>query len=74
LQRALTKAGFKSEKSGKGLNISSAKTDEIGKLAHAANLTLLELSAHTASLEEAFLELTEGKEEFQAGNQKEAKK
>jgi ABC-2 type transport system ATP-binding protein len=74
LQKALAKAGLKFEKSGKGLTVSSAKTDDIGKLAHAADLTLLELTERTASLEQAFLELTEGTEEFQAGGIKGKKK
>jgi ABC-2 type transport system ATP-binding protein len=66
LRKALDQAGFKYQKDGKGITISPAKTDDIGKLAHAAKLTVLELTQHTASLEQAFLELTEGSEEFQA--------
>lgn len=73
LEKALDKAGLKYEKDGKGLKIKAAKTDEIGKLAHAANVTVLELAAHTASLEQAFLELTEGEAEYEAHAKKEAK-
>jgi ABC-2 type transport system ATP-binding protein len=67
LESALTKAGYKFQKDGKGLVINSAKTDEIGKLAHVAKLTVLELAQHSASLEQAFLELTEGSAEYESG-------
>jgi ABC-2 type transport system ATP-binding protein len=74
LQRALTKAGLKFEKSDKGLSVSGTKTDDIGKLAHDAKVTVLELAAHAASLEQAFLELTEGAAEYEANKEKPAKK
>ncbi len=74
LEKALTGAKITYTKEGKGLNVSTAKTDQIGKLARAAKLTVLELSSHNASLEQAFLELTEGSQEFQAKSGKEAKK
>jgi hypothetical protein len=48
------------------LLVSAVQTDAVGKLAHSADLTVLELAAKTASLEQAFLELTEGSEEYQA--------
>jgi ABC-2 type transport system ATP-binding protein len=66
LEKTLLAAKLKFEKEGRGLAVSSASTDEIGKLAHQARVTVLELTARTASLEQAFLELTEGTEEFQA--------
>ncbi len=69
LQKQLSKAGFQSKKENGGLMVPSAKTDEIGKLAHEAKLTILELTPHTASLEQAFLELTEGSREYQAGGE-----
>lgn len=56
-----------------GLKITGAKTDEIGKLAFDTGLAVLELASHSASLEEAFLELTAGAEEYQAQSQKGAK-
>jgi len=71
--KALDKAGLKFQKEGRGLVVASVKTDEIGKLAHAAELTVLELTQHSASLEQAFLELTEGTEEFQAQTKGERK-
>jgi ABC-2 type transport system ATP-binding protein len=53
-----------------GLEISGATTDEIGKLAYGAGITVLELANRHASLEDVFLELTEGSEEFKAHDQK----
>jgi ABC-2 type transport system ATP-binding protein len=73
LEKALKKTKFYYEKKGDGLSVAVAKTDEIGKLAFANKITLLELARHTASLEDAFFELTEGTEEYQA-HTKEAKK
>jgi ABC-2 type transport system ATP-binding protein len=73
LEKALSKADIKYQKREDGLAISGAKTDDIGKLAFQNKVALLELTRHTASLEEAFLELTEGTEEFQA-NSREIKK
>jgi ABC-2 type transport system ATP-binding protein len=66
IETALKKAGFAYDKQGKGLLIKAAKTDDIGKLAQSANLVVLELAEHGASLEQAFLELTEGTAEYKA--------
>lgn len=49
-----------------GLNVTGSTTDAIGKAAFDAGLTILELANRQASLEEVFLELTEGSEEFKA--------
>jgi ABC-2 type transport system ATP-binding protein len=65
-EKALKNAKLEYEKSGKGLTVAAVKTDEIGDLAHQAKLTVLELTAHMASLEQAFLELTEDTAEYQA--------
>jgi ABC-2 type transport system ATP-binding protein len=73
MQKLLKDKGISFEKDHLGLSVKSSGTDEIGKLAHAANLTVLELAPHTASLEQAFLELTEGTAEYEA-HQKAAKK
>ncbi|HSX36430.1 MAG TPA: ATP-binding cassette domain-containing protein [Patescibacteria group bacterium] len=54
------------EKVDGGLRVSGVKTDDIGKRAFNAGITVLELAYHAASLEEAFLELTAGTEEYQA--------
>lgn len=53
-----------------GLRISGVTTDVVGKLAYAKNVPLYELSAHNASLEDVFLDLTEGSEEYTAGKGK----
>jgi ABC-2 type transport system ATP-binding protein len=66
LKKALDKGGFRYDTSEKGLLVSGTTTDEIGKLAHQAKLTVLELTAHTASLEQAFLEMTEDTVEYGA--------
>lgn len=48
-----------------GLEIVGATTDAIGKMAQASGVTVLELANQAASLEEAFLELTTGSQEYQ---------
>jgi ABC-2 type transport system ATP-binding protein len=53
-----------------GLEITGVKVDEVGKLAHQANILILELTTKNASLEDVFLELTEGSEEFLAHKSK----
>lgn len=47
-----------------GLKVSGMTSDAIGKLAFESGIPIYELSPQTASLEEAFLELTSGSEEF----------
>lgn len=64
LETELREKSISFEKLDGGLRISGKKTDEIGKLAFAAGVPVLELASRNASLEEAFLELTEGSEEF----------
>lgn len=66
LERALKSAGLEYKKEAEGLAVNSVKTDDIGKLAHSANLTVLELAVQAASLEDAFLELTEESVEYGA--------
>jgi ABC-2 type transport system ATP-binding protein len=56
-----------------GLEVSGTSVDKVGELAFAAGIPLLELANRGASLEEVFLDLTEGAEEFQARDQKEPK-
>jgi ABC-2 type transport system ATP-binding protein len=64
LERIL--AGQKAQvvKSSGGLKVSGIKIDDIGKLAFASGIPIYELSPQSASLEEAFLELTAGAQEF----------
>jgi ABC-2 type transport system ATP-binding protein len=66
LEKVLDKANFTFKKNDNGLSVNIAKTDDVGKLAFENKITLLELAKHTASLEEAFFELTEGTEEYKA--------
>jgi ABC-2 type transport system ATP-binding protein len=48
------------------LTVSGLTTDQIGRAAGAAGITLLELAAQQASLEEAFMEMTRDAVEFRA--------
>jgi len=66
LKTVLTDKSIMFEPLESGLKVTGAKTDEIGKLAFQNGLTVLELAPHNASLEDAFLELTAGAEEYQA--------
>jgi ABC-2 type transport system ATP-binding protein len=68
LERALKRAKHAYEKHDGGLMIHGTNTDVVGTLAYEASVPLLELANHSASLEEAFLELTAGTEEYQARN------
>jgi ABC-2 type transport system ATP-binding protein len=53
-----------------GLAVRGAKTDEVGQLAFKAGVPVLELSQRSASLEQAFLELTAGAQEYKAQGKK----
>jgi ABC-2 type transport system ATP-binding protein len=65
-ERLLKERKIANEKVDNGIQITGVSTDEIGKLAFGAGIPILELTTRTASLEEAFLELTVGAEEFAA--------
>ena len=52
------------------LAVSGLTTDEVGRAAGAAGITLLELTAQQASLEEAFVDMTWDAVEFRAPDQK----
>lgn len=65
LQRVLTSGGKSTvTKSAGGLKVVGMTTDDIGRLAFESGIPVYELSPQSASLEEAFLELTAGSEEF----------
>jgi ABC-2 type transport system ATP-binding protein len=66
LESLLKEKSLAYTKEGGGFEITDVKTDEIGKLAYQAKLSVLELASRNASLEDVFLELTEGQEEFKA--------
>ena len=70
LEKALEESRYNYEEYERGIVINGATTDDIGKLASKTGTTLLELTAHTVSLEQAFLELTEDAEEFQGRTKK----
>jgi ABC-2 type transport system ATP-binding protein len=65
-EKELKKQKINFKKLDGGLKVVGKKTDEIGKLAFASGVPVLELTNHNASLEEAFLEITAGSEEFAA--------
>ena len=48
------------------LAVSGLSTDQVGRVAAAAGITLLELTAQQASLEQAFIDLTSDAVEFRA--------
>jgi ABC-2 type transport system ATP-binding protein len=52
------------------LTVSGLSTDEVGTAAGAAGITLLELTAQQASLEEAFVDMTRDAVEFRAPSRK----
>jgi ABC-2 type transport system ATP-binding protein len=52
------------------LAVSGLTTDEVGRAAGAAGITLLELTAQQASLEEAFVDMTRDAVEFRAPDRK----
>ena len=66
LEHALHAAGVTYERLDNGLKITAKTTDEVGQLAYSANVPVLELASRNASLEDVFLELTEGAEEYTA--------
>jgi ABC-2 type transport system ATP-binding protein len=66
LIRLLDQQNIQYSKQKHGLELKSVKTDDIGKLAFANKLTVLELATKTASLEKAFLEVTSGSENYTA--------
>jgi ABC-2 type transport system ATP-binding protein len=71
LSRELVGAGCTVEPEGvDGLAVSGATTDDIGRIAHAQGLALLELTARVASLEDAFLELTDSDQQYRVGGDK----
>jgi ABC-2 type transport system ATP-binding protein len=73
LEKALAKSNISFVKKDNGLSVAGVKSDEIGKLAFENKVTVLELAPHKASLEEVFLELTEGSEEYKSSS-KDSKK
>lgn len=74
LETLLKQQSWAFEKLDGGLKITGTTTDAVGKLAFGAGLPVLELANRNASLEDIFLELTEGAEEYHAHTKTEASK
>jgi ABC-2 type transport system ATP-binding protein len=70
LERALAGRQVEVSKMDSGLKVVGMTTDDIGKMAFEAGLPIYELAPQTASLEEAFLELTAGSEEYVSHKEK----
>lgn len=70
LEKALKQHKINYEKMDAGLKVTGTRTDTIGQVAFEANVPILELANHSASLEDVFLELTAGAEEYQAHSTK----
>lgn len=67
LAKFLKTKKVKFEKQDDGLIIYDLNVDKVGQLAFKAGVTTLELTARSASLEDAFLELTSSSQEYKAG-------
>ncbi len=65
LEKALKSTGMSYKKADNGFRITDQTTDAVGKLAFSAGTAVLELSNQSASLEQAFLELTADAQEYQ---------
>jgi ABC-2 type transport system ATP-binding protein len=64
LERVLKARETEVVKENGGMKVVGMSTDDVGKLAFEKSVPIYELSQQTASLEQAFLELTAGSEEF----------
>jgi ABC-2 type transport system ATP-binding protein len=70
LEGLLKQESLDYEREAGGFKVNGASTDKLGKLAFESGIPILELANRNASLEEAFLELTEGSEEYHTGGKK----
>lgn len=73
LKKALTTAKLSFDTEDGGLAVRGASSDEIGEIVFKSGQAVLELANRSASLEQAFLELTEDAQEYHALTQKGAK-
>ncbi len=69
-EKALKKQQIVFEKQGEGICVQGVTTDSVGKLAFDTGVPVYELATRSASLEDIFLELTEGEQEYKAQNEK----
>lgn len=67
LEKTLKHAQQAYQKQDGGLSIPGVKSDDIGPILSDARLTILELTNHSASLEDIFFELTADSQEYRAG-------
>jgi ABC-2 type transport system ATP-binding protein len=68
LSGELSGKGFEVQTEGAdGIAVTGATTEEVGRAAHALGVALLELTARVASLEDAFLELTDSDQQYKVG-------
>jgi len=74
LKKAMQAKSMEFEPSEGGLKVIGTNTDDIGKLAFGAGITILELANHAASLEDAFLELTAEAQEYRTHKEEGSKK
>lgn len=70
LERVLKQSKYDVSRLDGGLKVSGAKTDVVGKLAFQSGVPILELVNQTVSLEDAFLEITAGAQEYKTGDKK----
>lgn len=70
LEKALKAQNIAFKKDDGGLKVNGATTDTIGTVAFDAGIPVLELANKNASLEDVFLELTEGEQEYKGHGQK----
>jgi ABC-2 type transport system ATP-binding protein len=66
LRDVLTAAGLRVNGDGSGLVVNGATTEQVGELAAGNSITLHELSVQRASLEEAYMKLTDDSVEYRA--------
>ena len=66
LEQLFKKQAIEFKKDTGGFRVASKTTDQVGRLAFEAQIPILELTQQTASLEEAFFELTEDAQEYRA--------
>ncbi|HJQ08306.1 MAG TPA: ATP-binding cassette domain-containing protein [Candidatus Saccharimonadales bacterium] len=69
-EKVLAKAGYGYEAHDGGLLVHGVKTDMVGNLAFEAKVPIYELTNRSASLEEAFLDLTANAEEYRTQDKK----
>lgn len=70
LEKILNQQKIAFQKEDRGLKVNGIATDKVGIVAFEAGIPILELTNKKASLEEVFLEITEGEQEYQTRDEK----